>query len=50
MWSIAPGWTAANIALAFVGGLLPLATLYLMKLIVNAVVAGITRDRQVGRL
>ncbi len=41
VWSIAPGWTAANIALAFVGGLLPLATLYLMKLIVNAVSAGI---------
>ena len=41
VWSIAPGWTAANIVLAFVGGLLPLGTLYLMKLITNAVVAGV---------
>ncbi len=41
VWSIAPGWTLANVVLAVVGGLLPLATLYMMKLITNAVVEGV---------
>ena len=41
VWSISPGWTAANIALAVVQGLLPLATLYMTKLITNAVVRGV---------
>jgi ATP-binding cassette subfamily B protein len=41
VWGIAPGWTAANVALAVVQGLLPLATLYMTKLITNAVVAGV---------
>jgi ATP-binding cassette subfamily B protein len=42
VWSIAPGWTAANIALAVVQGLLPLVGLYMMKLIVDGVTKGIT--------
>ncbi len=41
VWSISPGWTAANIVLAVVQGLLPLATLYMTKLITNAVVRGV---------
>jgi len=40
VWDIAPGWTAANVALAVVQGLLPIATLYMMQLITNAVIAG----------
>jgi ATP-binding cassette subfamily B protein len=41
VWRSAPGWTAANFGLILVQGLLPLAALYLMKLIVDAVAAGI---------
>jgi ATP-binding cassette subfamily B protein len=41
VWRSAPGWTAANFGLILVQGLLPLASLYLMKLIVDAVAAGI---------
>jgi ATP-binding cassette subfamily B protein len=37
VWQAAPGWTVAGIALVFVQGVLPLLTLYLMKLIVDAV-------------
>jgi ATP-binding cassette subfamily B protein len=33
----APGWTAANVSLVLVQGVLPLLTLYLMKLIVDKV-------------
>jgi ATP-binding cassette subfamily B protein len=42
VWQSAPGWTAANFALILVQGLLPLVGLYLMKLIVDGVTAGIT--------
>ena len=41
VWRIAPGWTAANIALAVIQGLLPLATLYVTKLILDSVQKGI---------
>ncbi|HTZ17018.1 MAG TPA: ABC transporter ATP-binding protein [Dissulfurispiraceae bacterium] len=41
VWQAAPGWTMINAALIFVQGLLPLAALYLMKRIVDAVSAGL---------
>jgi ATP-binding cassette subfamily B protein len=44
VWSVAPGWTAASVALTVLQGLLPLATVWLMKLIVDAVTEGITAD------
>ncbi len=37
VWQAAPGWTIAGMALVFIQGVLPLLTLYLMKLIVDAV-------------
>jgi len=37
----APGWTAANFGLILIQGLLPLVSLYLIKLIVDAVTAGL---------
>ena len=36
VWSSAPSWTAASALLLFLEGLLPLAALYLMKLIVDS--------------
>jgi ATP-binding cassette subfamily B protein len=36
-----PGWTLANIILMFILGLLPLASLYIIKLLVDTVTAGI---------
>ena len=41
VWQTAPRWTLANAALVAAQGALPLATLYLMKRIVDAVSAGI---------
>jgi ATP-binding cassette subfamily B protein len=41
VWSIAPRWTAASVALTVLQGLLPLATVWLVKLIVDAVAEGI---------
>jgi ATP-binding cassette subfamily B protein len=41
VWRSAPGWTAANFGLILIQGLLPLVSLYLMKLIVDAVTAGL---------
>lgn len=40
VWQSAPGWTLASGFLTLINGLLPLATLYLMKLIVDSVNAG----------
>ncbi|MBM4430310.1 MAG: ABC transporter ATP-binding protein, partial [Chloroflexi bacterium] len=40
VWQAAPGWTVANIVLVVAQGVLPLANLYLMKRIVDAVAAG----------
>jgi len=37
VWQAAPGWTVASLVLVFIQGALPLLTLYLMKLIVDAV-------------
>ena len=41
VWQIAPGWTLANIMLVVSQGALPLAQLYLMKRIVDAVATGL---------
>ncbi len=41
VWQATPGWTMANFALQVIQGILPLATLYLMKLIVDAVTLSI---------
>ena len=37
VWQSAPGWTVASLALVVIQGTLPLASLYLMKLVVDAV-------------
>ena len=37
VWQSAPGWTMASLALLVVQGTLPLVSLYLMKLVVDAV-------------
>jgi ATP-binding cassette subfamily B protein len=37
VWQSAPGWTGASLALLVVQGVLPLVSLYLMKLVVDAV-------------
>ena len=41
VWQSAPKWTSLSIILLVVQGLLPLVSLYLMKLLVDAVTAGI---------
>ncbi len=41
VWQSAPGWTIASLALLVVQGLLPLLSLYLIKLTVDAVTAGL---------
>jgi ATP-binding cassette subfamily B protein len=41
VWRISPGWTVATIALAVIQGVLPLAGLYMIQLIVNAVTDGL---------
>ena len=50
VWQSAPGWTAANFGLIFIQGLLPLASLYLMKLIVDAVTSGVAAPAKSGVL
>jgi ATP-binding cassette subfamily B protein len=42
VWSVAPGWTAASLALTLLQGVLPLATVWLVKLIVDGVTDGIS--------
>ena len=42
VWQAAPGWTMANLFLQVVQGVLPLAALYLIKLIVDGVTLSIT--------
>ena len=41
VWQSAKGWTIANGVLLVVQGMLPLLSLYLMKLVVDAVTAGL---------
>jgi ATP-binding cassette subfamily B protein len=42
VWSVSPGWTAASAGLTVIQGVLPLATVWLMKLIVDGVADGVT--------
>jgi len=42
VWHAAPGWTVASMALVTIQGALPLLTLYLMKLIVDAVTVSLS--------
>ncbi len=42
VWRAAPGWAIASGVLAVLQGLVPLAAVYLMKLIVDAVTRGVT--------
>ncbi len=42
VWSVAPSWTVASVALTVVQGLLPLATVWLLKLIVDGVAEGVS--------
>lgn len=39
VWQCAPGWAILNMVLVILQGLLPLATLYLIKRIIDAVTA-----------
>ena len=41
VWRAAPGWTALNVVLSALQGIVPLLAVYLMKLIVDTVTAGI---------
>ncbi|MCP4688133.1 MAG: ABC transporter ATP-binding protein [Desulfobacterales bacterium] len=41
VWKSAPGWTAASAGIVLIQGLLPLAALYLMKLVLDAVEANL---------
>lgn len=41
VWQSAPGWTLASAFLVVLQGILPLASLYLMKLIVDSVTSGV---------
>src|SRR6516162_3938052 len=45
VWRIAPGWTAASFIVMLVQAALPLAALYLMKLIVDAAAAELASGR-----
>jgi ATP-binding cassette subfamily B protein len=40
VWQSAPGWTIANLVLMLSQSILPLATLYLMKQVVDSVTLG----------
>ena len=42
VWGMAPGWTGINLVLVVVLGILPIAALYLTKLIVDTVTVGLT--------
>jgi ATP-binding cassette subfamily B protein len=42
VWQATPGWTLANLLMQIIQGILPLAALYLMKLIVDGVMLSIT--------
>lgn len=41
VWTMAPGWTTANTLLIVVMGILPITALYLTKLIVDSITAGL---------
>jgi ATP-binding cassette subfamily B protein len=41
VWQSTPGWTVLSFCLTVIQGLLPLLAIYLLKLIVDAVTAGV---------
>jgi ATP-binding cassette subfamily B protein len=41
VWEVAPGWTVASVALTFLQGLLPLAAVWLLKLIIDGIAEGV---------
>ena len=41
VWESGPGWGIANVVLIVIEGVLPLLLLYIMKLVVDSVTAGI---------
>jgi ATP-binding cassette, subfamily B, bacterial len=41
VWSVTPRWTVASVCLTVIQGLLPLATIWLLKLIVDGVTSGV---------
>jgi len=43
VWKAAPGWATANLVLQIIQGILPLAALYLIKMIVDAVTLSLTQ-------
>ena len=48
VWQSASGWTAAGIGLIIVQSMMPLAALYLMKLIVDGVTGAVTSPDKIG--
>jgi ATP-binding cassette subfamily B protein len=46
VWESGARWLVANTALLFVKGLMPLPTLYLTKLVLDAIVAALGMDGQ----
>lgn len=48
VWQAAPGWTIIGAALIMVQSLMPLVLLYLLKLIIDAVAAGMTGPDRAG--
>jgi ATP-binding cassette subfamily B protein len=50
VWQSTPGWTIASIVLLVLQGILPLLSLYLIKLIVDAVSTGLTTTDKASAL
>lgn len=48
VWEAAPAWTIIHLVVIFILGVLPLATLYLMKLIVDAVTAALNSPDRIA--
>jgi ATP-binding cassette, subfamily B, bacterial len=48
VWTMAPGWTAINVFLVVILGILPIAALFLTKLIVDSVTKGIATPDPAG--
>ena len=50
VWQSTPGWTSANLVFVILQGVLPLVSLYLMKLMVDTVSDGVTAGASDGFL
>ena len=48
VWDTSPGWTSINLVLVLIQGVLPLAALYLTKLIVDSVTAGLNKPAEIA--